>query len=223
MRFLAQSFQREGTCVWELLKAGGPGMIPIVACSVLVLSIVVERLWSLRRKTTVPPQLGSEVRAWASTRRFEAAHMEALENNSPLGKVLAGALRVRHLGRDAIRERVEDEGRHAVHDMNRFLNTLGTMALITPLLGLLGTVIGLIRMFLAVMSHGVGDAQYMAGGIGEALVCTASGILVAVPAYIFHRYFRGRIAHYAILIEREVWSLIDALEQQPATAHKTGR
>jgi biopolymer transport protein ExbB len=211
--------------VWELLKAGGPGMIPIVICSILVMSIIVERFWSLRRKSVAPPQLGGEVRAWASTRRFEAAHIEALEKNSALGKVLAGALRVRHLGREAIRERVEDEGRHAVHDMNLFLNTLGTMALITPLLGLLGTVIGLIRMFLAVMAHGVGDAQYMAGGIGEALVCTASGILVAVPAYIFHRYFRGKVINYGMLMEREVLTLIDALDQtsSTSTANKVSR
>ena len=196
----------------DLLMAGGPGMWPIAVCSVLVLAIVVERFWTLRRKSVAPPNLGGEVRAWAASRRLDAAHIDALEKNSPLGQVLASALRVRHQGREAIRERVEDVGRHIMHDLNRFLTTLGTLALISPLLGLLGTVFGLIRMFLSVMSHGVGDAQYMAGGIGEALICTAAGLCVAVPAYIFHRYLRGRVVGYAIDMEREVFHLLDALD-----------
>lgn len=200
----------------ELLMAGGPGMVPILLCSVLVFGIVVERFWSLRRKAVAPPNLGNEVRMWATGRRLDAEHLAALEKNSPLGEILAGALRVRHLGRDAVRERVEDVGRHVMHDLHRFLSTLGTMALIAPLLGLLGTVIGLIRMFLAIMGHGVGDPQYMAGGIGEALVCTAAGLVVAVPAYIFHRYFRARVAGFGVEMEREVLRLLDTLED---TAH----
>ena len=188
-------------------------MWPIVACSVLVLGIVVERFWSLRRKAVCPAELGAEVRAWAATRRLDAAHLEALEKNSPLGTVLAGALRVRHQGRDAVRERVEDVGRQVMHDLERFLVTLGTIALIGPLLGLFGTVVGMIRMFLAILDHGVGDAQYMAGGIGEALICTAAGLVVAVPAYIFHRMFRSRVASYGVEMEREVIALLDTLDE----------
>jgi biopolymer transport protein ExbB len=209
--------------VLELLMAGGPGMYPIVLCSVLLLGIVVERFWSLRRKAIAPPNLGAEVRSWATGRVLDAAHLDELEKNSPLGEVLANALRVRHLGRDAVRERVEDVGRHIMHDMQRFLTTLGTLALISPLLGLLGTVIGLIRMFLAIMGHGVGDAQYMAGGIGEALICTAAGLVVAVPAYVLHRYFRGRVADNGVAIEREVLALLDSLEPVTATAVVTPR
>jgi biopolymer transport protein ExbB len=208
--------------VLELLMAGGWGMVPIVICSVLVLSIVVERFWSLRREAVAPHGLGEEVRSMVASRRIEGSHLDALEKAAPLGVLLAGVLRVRHLGRDAVRERVEDVGRQVMHDLNRFLTTLGTLALISPLLGLLGTVIGLIRMFLAAMTHGVGDAQYMAGGIGEALVCTAAGISVAVPAYIFHRYFRSRIASYGIAMEREVIALLDTLEQ-PAGARGAAR
>jgi biopolymer transport protein ExbB len=208
--------------VLELLMAGGWGMVPIVICSVLVLSIVVERFWSLRREAVAPHGLGEEVRSMVAARRIEGSHLDALEKAAPLGLLLAGVLRVRHLGRDAVRERVEDVGRQVMHDLNRFLTTLGTLALISPLLGLLGTVIGLIRMFLAAMTHGVGDAQYMAGGIGEALVCTAAGISVAVPAYIFHRYFRSRIASYGIAMEREVLALLDTLEQ-PAAARGAAR
>ena len=197
----------------ELIVSGGPGMIPILICSVLALGIIVERFWTLRRKVILPPGLGEEVRTWAAQRKLDPTHLEALAKTSALGAVLAGALTVRHLGRDAIRERVEDVGRHVVHDMERFLMSLGTIALISPLLGLLGTVIGLIRMFLAILGHGVGDAQYMAGGIGEALICTAAGLVVAVPAYIFHRYLRGRVVHYAIDMEREVFHLMDSLDE----------
>ncbi len=217
----------------ELLMAGGWAMVPIVACSVLVVGIVVERFWSLRRKAVCPAELGAEVRTWAVNRRLDAAHLDALEKNSPLGAVLAGALRVRHQGRDAVRERVEDVGRQVMHELERFLITLGTIALIGPLLGLVGTVIGLIRMFLAILDHGVGDAQYMAGGIGEALICTAAGLVVAIPAYIFHRMFRSRVASYGVQMEREVIALLDTLDetshvvqaqaQPPATPHTPAR
>lgn len=196
----------------DLLIAGGPGMIPIVICSILVVAIVIERFWSLRRKAILPDGLGDEVRAWAADRRLDPAHLDALESNSPLGAVLAAALRVRHLGHPVMRERVEDAGRIVMHGLGRFLTTLGTLALISPLLGLLGTVIGLISMFLAIMQFGTGQAQSLAGGIGEALVCTASGMAVAVPAYIFHRYFRGKVADYGIAMEREVLRLVDAIE-----------
>lgn len=201
----------------DLLIAGGPGMIPIVIASILVVAIVIERFWSLRRKVILPDGLGDEVRAWAVDRRLDPAHLDALEGNSPLGTVLASALRVRHLGHAAMRERVEDAGRIVMHGLGRFLTTLGTLALISPLLGLLGTVIGLINMFLAIMQFGTGQAQSLAGGIGEALVCTASGMAVAVPAYIFHRYFRGKVADYGIEMEREVLRLVDSLEA-PAPA-----
>lgn len=203
----------------ELLKAGGWAMWPIVACSVLVIGIVMERFWTLRRKTVLPAGLGEEVRTWASARKPEPQHLDALAANSPLGKVLAAALRGRPHGREAVRERVEDAGRHVMHDMERYLNTLGTIALVSPLLGLLGTVSGMIRMFLAIMSNGVGDAGALAGGIGESLICTEAGLVVAIPAYIFHRFLRGRVAELGIALEREVMTLLDALDQAaPAAA-----
>ena len=201
----------------ELLAAGGKPMIPIGIAAVLALAIILERMWSLRLSEVLPPNLGAEVKAWASqNRRLEEAHIKALAENSPLGEVFAAALRARHLGREAIKERVEDAGRHAVHRLERFLNALGTIALVAPLLGLLGTVIGLMNMFLSVMTHGIGDAAQMAGGIGEALVCTASGLFVAIPAYIMHRYLRARVVTLGVAMERQVVDLIDAIElEQP--------
>ncbi|HQW80572.1 MAG TPA: MotA/TolQ/ExbB proton channel family protein [Pseudomonadota bacterium] len=200
--------------MWELLVAGGKAMIPIGIAAVLTLGIVLERFWSLRRKEILPPNLPGEVRNWAQHRRLDDEHLKALADTSPLGSVFAAALRARHLGREAIKERVEDAGRHVMHDMEKFLNTLGTIALISPLLGLLGTVIGLIRMFLAILNSGIGDANQMAGGIGEALVCTAAGLCVAIPAYVFHRHLRAKVAGLGIELEKEVVALIDVIEAE---------
>ncbi|MDR3388325.1 MAG: MotA/TolQ/ExbB proton channel family protein [Rudaea sp.] len=198
----------------EILIAGGWAMVPILLCSAVALAIILERFWSLRRKAVVPPELGAQVRTWARTRKLDPEHIEALRTNSPLGELLAAALSVRMRSREIIKERVEDTGRHVVHRLERFLNTLGTIALISPLLGLLGTVFGLIKMFFAVMVSGVGDPLKMAGGIGEALVCTATGLCVAIPAYFFHRYFRGRVTDYVVDMEQQTILLLDEL-----TAH----
>ncbi len=197
--------------MFEIIKAGGWGMLPILLCSAVALAIVLERFWTLRRSAVLPPGLGEQVRGWARTRKLDPTHIEALRDNSPLGELLAGALDVRHRSREIIKERIEDTGRHVVHRLERYLNTLGTIALIGPLLGLLGTVLGLIRMFLAVMVSGVGDPMKMAGGIGEALVCTAAGLVVAIPAYVLHRYFRSRVAGYVVAMEKQATALLDEL------------
>jgi biopolymer transport protein ExbB len=201
----------EGGLVLEILMAGGWGMLPILLCSAVAVAIILERFWTLRRKAVVPPGLGDEVREWARTRQLDPNHLKALQANSPLGELLAAALTVRNRPREVIRERVEDTGRHVVHRLERFLNTLGTIALISPLLGLLGTVFGLTRMFFAVMVSGVGDPMKMAGGIGEALVCTAAGLCVAIPAYVLHRYFRSRVSGLVVEMERQVFLLTDEL------------
>jgi len=207
--------------VLEILMAGGWAMLPILICSAVALAIILERFWSLRRSAVIPPGLGDEVREWARTRKIDPEHLKVLSTNSPLGELLAAALSVRNRPREIIKERVEDTGRHVVHRLERFLNTLGTIALIGPLLGLLGTVFGLIKMFFAVMISGVGDPMKMAGGIGEALVCTAAGLCVAIPAYVFHRYFRGRVADLVVEMERQVFLLTDeltAIGESSATA-----
>ncbi len=201
----------------EILIAGSWAMLPILLCSAMTLAIILERFWTLRRSAVVPPELGEQVRTWARTRKLDPDHIKTLQDNSPLGELLASALSVRHRAREIIKERVEDTGRHVVHQMERFLNTLGTIALISPLLGLLGTVFGLIKMFFAVMVSGVGDPLKMAGGIGEALVCTAAGLCVAIPAYFFHRYFRGLVAGYVVDMEKQVIALTDELSAQSET------
>jgi len=207
----------------ELIKAGGWPMIPLLLLTLVALAIVVERFWSLRRERILPPGLGEEVRIWvAKGKPLEQAHIDSLRSNSPLGALLAAQLDVRQRGREVMRERVEDVGRHLVHRMERFLNSLGTIAAAGPLLGLFGTVVGMIQMFLGILDHGIGDANQLAGGIGKALVCTATGMIVAIPALAFHRYFRGRIASYIVEMEHEAMRLGDVLEGSASTATASG-
>ena len=186
-------------------------MVPILIASLVALAIVLERCWTLRRRAVLPPGLGVEVREWARASQLDPAHLESLAAGSPLGELLASALVVRRQSRELIKERIEDTGRHVTHRMERYLSTLGTIALIGPLLGLFGTVVGLIRMFMEVMTGGIGDPARMAGGIGEALICTAAGLTVAIPAYVLHRYFRSRVSGYLVEMEKEATALLDDL------------
>ena len=202
----------------ELVKAGGWPMIPLLLLSAIALAIIVERAWTLRRKAVLPPDLGNEVRAWAVRGNLDPAHIASLRATSPLGALLAAALDVRHRPRDQIRERIEDIGRHLVHRMERYLNTLGTISAAGPLLGLFGTVVGMIEMFLGILDHGIGDVNQLAGGIGKALVCTATGMVVAIPALMAHRWFRGRISEYIVAMEHESIQLLDAIGPRPASA-----
>ena len=201
----------------ELFKAGGWVMWPLLAISVVALAIVLERFWTLRRSSVLPPGLGEEVREWARHVRLDPKHIDALRSNSPLGEVLAAGLDVRQRPREIIRERIEDVGRHVVHRLERFLNTLGTIASAAPMLGLLGTVIGMMRMFLGILDHGIGDMTQLAGGIGQALITTAAGICIAIPALAFHRYFRGLVGAYVIEMERQAMYLVDTLDGRTTT------
>jgi biopolymer transport protein ExbB len=199
--------------VLELVKTGGLVMVPILLLAIVAMAIVIERFWSLRRKEVLPPGLGEEVRAWARGRQLDPGHIEVLRRNSPLGELLAAALDMRFRPRELIKERLEDIGRHICHRLERFMNTLGTIASVSPLLGLLGTVFGMIQMFLKILVTGLGDVNQLAGGIGQALVSTAGGLCVAIPALMFHRYFRGRIAEYVIEMEAQSIALVDALDE----------
>ena len=197
--------------MWELVRAGGPFMWPIIFCSIAAVGILLERLWTLQRKRVLPQELIKRVSQLAETNQVNTKVIEALEKNSPLGRVLAAALANRDRGRDIMMERVQDTGRHVVHELERFLNSLGTIASISPLLGLLGTVAGIIRAFNAVMLGGMGDPRMLAGGISEALVTTAAGLAVAIPSFIAYRYLRGKVERIVIDMEKIAVTFADSL------------
>jgi len=208
--------------MWEIVRAGGPFMWPIILCSVALVGIVLERLWTLQRKRVLPQDLIKKVSDLADRNQVNPKVIEALEKNSPLGRVLAAALANRHRGRDIMMERVEDVGRHVVHELERFVNSVGTIASIAPLLGLLGTVTGIISAFQAVMLGGMGDPRMLAKGISEALLCTAGGLAVAIPAYIAHRYLRGKVERIVVEMEKIAVTFADSLDTAPQAGDSDG-
>ena len=139
-------------------------------------------------------------------------HIAALAQNSALGQILAAGLANRHRPRDLVKEAIEDTGRHVVHELERFLNLLGSIASVSPLLGLLGTVIGIITAFNAITHTGVGDPKALSGGIGQALITTAAGLMVAIPSLMGYRYLRGRVDALVIEMEKESLKLVQALD-----------
>jgi biopolymer transport protein ExbB len=199
--------------VLEIIYAGGWVMVPLILCSILSVTITAERFWALRRSSVTPAHLAGQVEEWAARHELDKRHIDQLRDGSALGRILAAALANRHYPRERIKEAVEDTGRHVVHDLERFLNTLGTIAGLSPLLGLLGTVIGMIKVFAELVSYGGGNPQALAGGISYALVTTASGLTVAIPSYFFYRYFKGRVDSYVVEMEQEAINLIDAIER----------
>jgi biopolymer transport protein ExbB len=204
--------------MWELVRAGGPFMAPIIICSIAAVGILLERLWTLQRKRVLPEELIKKLSSFAEGGQVSPKFIEALEKNSPLGRVLAAALANRDRGREIMMERVQDTGRHVVHELERFLNTLGTIASISPLLGLLGTVTGIIRAFNAVMLGGMGDPRLLAGGISEALITTAGGLAVAIPSFIAYRYLRGKVERIVIDMEKIAVTFADSLNAESKEA-----
>jgi biopolymer transport protein ExbB len=196
----------------DIIQAGGWLVWPIIACSMVSVTIIIERTIALRRKRVLPARLTVQVREWARLGRVAQSHVEELRGSSPLGKIIASGVLTRDRRREVIRESIEETGRHVVHELERYLNTLGTIASISPLLGLLGTVIGMIRVFNVITLQGVGDPTILAGGISEALITTAAGLTVAIPSLMFYRYFRGRIDEYVVGMEQEALLLVDILQ-----------
>ena len=211
--------------MFEIVKAGGIVMVPIILCSILAVAITLERLWTLREQRVVPVELTDKVWQWIENRALTDKQITALEQHSPLGRVLAAGIANRHRERSVMISAIEDAGRHVAHELERYLNTLGTIAAASPLLGLLGTVTGMIRTFRAITTAGIGNPTAMAGGIAEALLTTAGGLLVAIPALFAYRYLRGRVDALVIQMEKESIKLVQAIDRtlvtRPLAAHET--
>lgn len=200
--------------MFELVTAGGWLMVPIIACSIVAFAIIAERLWTLRVARVLPRSQVTQVWDWAKEKKLDLERIQTLRASSPLGRILAAGLTNRSSSREVMKEAIEDTGRHVVHELERYLNTLGTIAAIAPLLGLLGTVIGMIKVFSAITTQGVGNPAALAGGISEALITTAAGMAVAIPTLMFYRYFRGKVALLVIRMEQQAVRMVEVLHGQ---------
>lgn len=202
--------------MWELIGTGGWVMAPIILSSILAIAIVIERIWILRETRVAPAQLVPEVWRLVATDSLGPVSLRRLRAGSPLGRVIAAGLSHAGGSRARMLERIEETGRVEAMQLERHLNTLGTIAAVTPLLGLLGTVIGMIEVFSTIDAAGLGDNRALAGGIGEALVTTGAGLIVAIPTVAVHRYLRGRANRLIVDIEREALKLADVLTRNTA-------
>ena len=186
-------------------------MLPILVCSILALAIIAERLWSLRSTRVLPPLLTEQIWQWVKADELDATRIRATQDSSPLGRVLAAGLINRAHSRDAMKESIEDTGRHVAHELQRFVGALGTIAAISPLLGLLGTVLGMITVFTVITTSGARDPGELAAGISQALVTTAAGLSVAIPSLIFHRYFQAKVNNLVVGMEEQALKLVEVL------------
>lgn len=204
--------------MWELVQSGGWLMLPILVCSILASGIIIERFWSLQRKRVHPENLLAAILKLIENESLTQKNIEEIASGSPLGLILATGLENRKFPRERMKESIEEVGSHVAHELERYMNMLGTIAVITPLLGLLGTVIGMIKVFTAITVVGVGDPGQLAGGISEALLTTAAGLCVAIPSLIFHRYLKRRIDELVVSMEREALKLLDLMQKAPDAA-----
>ncbi len=206
--------------MYEIVKAGGWLMLPIIACSIVALAITIERFWTLQRERVTPKYLAAKIWQWSKDGKLDEYRILQIRKSSPLGRVLASGLINQNYEREIMKESIEETGRHVSYELQRFLNTLGTIAAISPLLGLLGTVIGMIQVFSVITNVGVGDPGELAGGISKALITTAAGLCVAIPSLIFVRYFRRKVDGLVVGMEQEAIKLVEVMHGQRKAAPK---
>lgn len=206
----------------EIVKAGGWLMVPIIVCAIIALGIILERFWTLQQKRVLPQDLTGKVWGWVEQNTLDQQRIQSLHQGSPLGQILAAGLINRNEDRAVMKDSIEDTGRHVVHELERYLDTLGTVAAVSPLLGLLGTVIGMVKVFTAITTQGVGNPAVLAGGIAEALITTAAGLTVAIPALISFRYYRNRVDTLVVDMEKEAIKLVEALHRRRSRGASQG-
>jgi biopolymer transport protein ExbB len=198
--------------VFEFLKNGGWMMAPIILCSIAATAIIVERFWSLQQKRIIPTDLVPYIWQLHRENKLDNNAIRRIKTSSPLGRILASGLLNHKYGREMMKISIEEAGRQVAHELEYYLNALGSIATITPLMGLLGTVDGIIRVFSDISAGGMGDPSILSSGISEALICTASGLTVAIPSLFFHRYFERLVDDRVLRMEEESIRLIDIMQ-----------
>jgi biopolymer transport protein ExbB len=199
--------------VWELVKSGGWMMLPIILSSIAAVAIVIERLWTLRASRITPPHLLGQVWRWIKDKQLTSDKLRELRADSPLGEILAAGLANSRHGREIMKECIEEAAARVIHELERYLSALGTIAAMAPLLGLLGTVLGMIDIFGSFVNSGMTtNAAILAGGISKALICTASGLMVGIPAIFFHRFLQSRVDELVVGMEQEAIKLVEVVQ-----------
>ena len=198
-------------------------MAPIILCAIIAMGIILERFWTLQQKRVIPEDLTSKVWGWVKKNQLDQKQIQSLHQGSALGQILAAGLINRDRDRTVLKDSIEDTGRHVVHELERYLETLGTVAAISPLLGLLGTVLGMVEVFTEITTQGVGNPAALAGGIATALITTAAGLTVAIPALIGYRYYRNRVDTLVVEMEKEAIKLVEALHRRKERGAALGK
>ncbi len=198
--------------MWNIFESGGIVMYPILICSILSLGIILERFWRLQRGRVIPKGLVIRVWEWLKNNELDKTKLEQLRKGSPLGRLLASGLAQRNSSREAIKESIEETGGHVVHELECCLPILGTVAAVAPLLGLLGTVLGIMDMFGVAAKQGMADPSALASGISVALITTAAGLIVAIPALIFHRVLTSKVDALVVEMEQEALKMVEILQ-----------
>ncbi|MEN0038686.1 MAG: MotA/TolQ/ExbB proton channel family protein [Cellvibrio sp.] len=198
----------------EIFLAGGILMWPLLGCSLVVIAISAERYWTLNPAKIAPKTLLAQVWSWIKNNQLDATKLRELKQSSPLGYILAAGLSNSKHGRDVMKDSVQEAANKVIHDLERYISALGTIANLAPLLGLLGTVLGMIEIFNGILLNGTGSTNVLAGGISIALYTTVAGLVVAIPATVSHKFFQRRIDGIVVNMEEEAIKLIDALHSE---------
>ena len=195
----------------EIVQSGGFLMIPILLCSAIAAAICVERFWTLQPSRVAPKNLLAQVWSMLKKSEIDPQKIRQLRTQSALGQIFAAGISNSRRGREIMKEAMEEAAGQVMHELERYLTPLQSIASISPLLGLLGTVVGMIQVFTALMVQGAGNANVLAGGISQALITTAAGLSVAIPAVFFVGYFQRRVDDLVVTMEQEAIKLVDIM------------
>ncbi len=199
--------------MWTIIQKGGIVMYPILLCSVLSVAIFLERLWSLRESKIIPKKFIKEIEDFIRMQKYNEALTLCSSSNSSIARIIYAGLKKVGKSKEEIKDAITEQGKQEAMELERFLTTLGTISGISPLLGLLGTVTGMIKTFnVLALSKQLGDPSLLSAGISEALITTAAGLIVAIPSFIFYKYFTSKVDKLVVKMEGISMRFVELLE-----------
>ena len=199
--------------MWTIIQKGGVVMYPILLCSILSVAIFLERLWTLRENKIIPKNFIKEIEDFIRMKKYNEALTLCSSSNSSIARIIYAGLKRVGKSRDEIKEAIVEQGKQEAMELEKYLTTLGTISGISPLLGLLGTVTGMIKTFnVLALSKQLGDPSLLSEGISEALITTAAGLIVAIPSFIFYKYFTSKVDKLVVKMEGISMRFVELLE-----------